>query len=53
MPAPDHVYTDETPEWVELMRALDAYQYEYDASGIDRTDQIDLHTPGGRYPTIP
>jgi hypothetical protein len=53
MIAPDHYYDGETPEWDELMRALDAQDYPYDASGSDEgTDYIDLHTPGGRYPTI-
>jgi len=59
MQAPDDYYADETPEWEDLMRMLDANNYEYDASGSiddtngdERTDYIDLHTPGGRYPTI-
>ena len=54
MQAPDHYYVDEPPEWEDLMRMLDANNYEYDASGglEGGTTYIDLHTPGGRYPTI-
>lgn len=50
-----HDYLGETLEWEDLMRLLDARLYDYDASGdpaYDRTDRIDLLTPGGRHPSI-
>ena len=53
MVAPGNNQDRESPEWDELLRALDAQAYEYDASGgYDSTAYIDLHTPGGRYPTV-
>lgn len=59
--ARDEDYHDETPEWEDLMRMLGARLYVFDVNGatgydesgnFERTESIDLQTPGGRYPTI-
>jgi hypothetical protein len=59
--SPGDDYLDETPEWEDLIRMLNARLYEFDVNGaaghdengyFERTESIDLHTPAGRYPTI-